>query len=96
MSDPENVAAMVRVAALVQPVVQTAIPVVVLTATVPQPVIVVEFAVKATVPASGAGDTVAVIVTDWPTPDGFGDTVIAVVVVAGFTTWDNDDEVDSL
>ena len=36
----------------------------VFTATAPHPLMVLEFAVNATVPASGAGVTVAVIVTD--------------------------------
>jgi hypothetical protein len=94
LSDPENATPIVRVAAVVQVVVQVAAPVVVFTATVPQPVIVVEFAVNATVPASGAGVTVAVIVTDWPAPEGFGDMVNVVVVEARFTTWDSDDDVD--
>ena len=64
MSEPENPAPIERVADEVHVVVQVATPVEVFTATVPHPLMVLEFAVNATVPASGAGVTVAVIVTD--------------------------------
>jgi hypothetical protein len=56
---------------------------------------VIEFAVNATVPASGAGVTVAVIVTDCPNPDGLGDMATVVVVEARLTTCDSDVEFDT-
>jgi hypothetical protein len=56
---------------------------------------VIEFAVNATVPASGAGVTVAVIVTDCPNPDGLGDMASVVVVEARLTTCDSDVEFDT-
>ncbi len=37
--------------------------------------------------------TVAVNVTDWPKTDGLTEDASAVVVLAGFTTWDPTDEV---
>ncbi len=40
---------------------------------------------NSTVPVAVDGVTVAVIVTPWPTTDGFGDVVTAVVVFAEFT-----------
>ena len=40
-----------------------------------------------TVPVAVAGVTVAVTVTLWPTTDGFGDVVTAVVELAVFTVW---------
>src|ERR1700751_4996045 len=58
------------------------------TATVVQPVMVVPFEVKATVPAGTggpAGPTVAVNVTDWPTVDGFLFETTVVVEAALFT-----------
>ena len=72
-----------------------ATPVEVFTPTAPHPPIVIEFAVNATVPASGAGVTVAVIVTDCPNPDGLGDMANVVVVEARLTTCDSDVEFDT-
>ena len=42
---------------------------------------------NSTLPVAAAGVTVAVSVTPWPTTDGFGDVVTAVVVLAVLTVW---------
>ena len=41
---------------------------------------------NSTVPLAAAGDTVAVIATDSPNADGFGEVATVVVVVAVFTS----------
>jgi hypothetical protein len=85
---PENVAVMLSVSAVVKVKLQVAWPVVDDTACVAQPVIWPLLSVKATVPPSGVGETVAVKVTDSPVVDGFADELNEVVVaVSGFTTW---------
>ena len=61
--------------------VQLALPVIVLTGTVPQPEIVVPGSVNCTVPPSGTGETVAVNVTGCRTNAGFLDEVRDVVVL---------------
>ena len=80
MSEPENPAPIERVADEVHVVVQVATPVEVFTATAPHPLMVVEFAVNATVPPVGIGETVAVKVTAAPAVVGFAELVTAVDV----------------
>jgi hypothetical protein len=66
---------------------QVAIPVVVFTVTVPHPEMVVPLSLKAIVPPSGTGATVAVYVTICPTTLGFTDETTPVVVAEPLTTW---------
>lgn len=74
-------------AAVENDVVQAAWPEV--TVTAEQPLIVVLFAVNATVPAGDTPPlTVAVNVTDCPTVEGFTLEATAVVVFALVTVWD--------
>jgi hypothetical protein len=47
----------------------------------------VPLSLKATVPPSGVGETVAVKVTDCPKAEGLSEEVTPVVVAARFTCW---------